>query len=100
MFPAVSSAIAGPLRIGHLQTTSGLITPELSVMFAPVGLHVEAAQRAYSPEQTESGTGELPATSWRNLVRTYSLSLSAVEPTSWGGEFLFWFWFRFSCVCV
>lgn len=75
--------MAGPLRIGHLHTTSGLTTPELSVMFAPVRLHVEAAHRANSPEQITSGTGELPAINWRNFVKTYSLSLSAVDPTSW-----------------
>ena len=82
MFPAFSSAIAGPLRIGHLHTTSGLMTPEFRVMLLPVSLQVDAAQSANSPEQTDRGTGALPATSWRNLVRTYSLSLSAVELTS------------------
>ena len=61
--------MAGPLRIGHLHTTSGLTTPELSVMFAPVSLHVEAAHRANSPEQITSGTGELPLVRVRVRVR-------------------------------
>jgi hypothetical protein len=41
----------------------------LSVMFAPVSLHVEAAHRANSPEQITSGTGELPLVRVRVRVR-------------------------------
>ena len=58
MFPAVKSAMAGPFKIGHLHTASGLMTPLLSVMLLPVSVQVEAAQRANWPWQIVSGTVE------------------------------------------
>src|SRR5262245_31142712 len=64
MLPPLTSAMAGPLKMGQRHSAAGndgrLPSGPLTSIVSPVGVHVEAAQRANSPMQIRKSSWKAP----------------------------------------